>query len=281
MPEKPGWLESVQAGYDADPEAEWKRLAGRVQNRIEHLVTTRVIEEALPLPSGKVRVLDAGGGPGRYTIALAEAGYRVTLLDLSPRHIELANQRINGLEPAARQRVEGAFAGSFTDLGIFDEDEFDAVLCLGGAISHVLDASARRTALDEFARVAVPGAPIIVSAGNLLSGLRGAVLWPAAWESSLKAWHNGGLGAIATANGAPYQELMPEQIVAMVEDAGLRITRVVGCQGIAAHLPPESMEALMEDESRWPSFREVLLETCDHPSIVGLSCHLLIVARTG
>jgi SAM-dependent methyltransferase len=280
MPNTPEWLESVKAGYDSDPSAEWNRLVGRVQNRIEHLVTTRVIQEALPRPSDHVRVLDAGGGPGRYTIALAEAGYRVTLLDLSPRHIELANQRIAEIDPVARERVEATIPGSFTDLGMFHDREFDAVLCLGGAISHVVDAGARRQALCELSRVAGSGAPVLVSVGNLLSGLRGAILWPAAWESALAAWRNGGRGSIATADGAPYQEFMPEEIAGMIEEAGLEITRLVGCQGLAAHLPPEKMEALMKDESRWPTFRDVLLETCDHPALLGFSCHLIAVARS-
>jgi 2-polyprenyl-3-methyl-5-hydroxy-6-metoxy-1,4-benzoquinol methylase len=35
-------------------------------------------------------VLDAGGGPGPYTIELAKRGYDVVLFDLSPKCLELA-----------------------------------------------------------------------------------------------------------------------------------------------------------------------------------------------
>ncbi len=39
-----------------------------------------------------LKVLDAGGGYGRYSIPLAERGCQVTHLDLSPRMIEEAKK---------------------------------------------------------------------------------------------------------------------------------------------------------------------------------------------
>ena len=57
------------------------------------------------------------------------------------------------------------------------------------------------------------------------------------------------------------------------------MTRLYGCQGIAAHLPPDNLEALMADAKRWPAWRERLLATCDHPNVVGPSCHLIAVVR--
>ena len=39
-------------------------------------------------------VLDAGGGPGRYTIELAKLGYDVILLDLTSKLLEIAQEEI-------------------------------------------------------------------------------------------------------------------------------------------------------------------------------------------
>jgi len=39
-------------------------------------------------------ILDAGGGPGRYTIDLAKLGYDVILLDLTPRLLRIAKRKI-------------------------------------------------------------------------------------------------------------------------------------------------------------------------------------------
>ncbi len=40
-----------------------------------------------------MKILDAGGGPGRYTIDLAKQGYHMTLLDISDKELELAKRK--------------------------------------------------------------------------------------------------------------------------------------------------------------------------------------------
>src|SRR5262249_40628783 len=60
----------------------------------------------------KLRILDAGAGTGRFSLPLAQAGHRVTHLDLSPEMLAAAQER------AAREGVTGiSFAeGSIEDL---------------------------------------------------------------------------------------------------------------------------------------------------------------------
>jgi len=248
------WLERVRARYDADPEAEWLRLETRTQNRIEHLITMYVLGRHLPAAGTDVRVLDAGAGPGRYTIALAEGGYRPTLLDLSAANVAFAQHRIRELPEAVADRVEATVVGSFTDLSRYADKQFDAVLCLGGALSHIIDDGQRSQALRELQRVARQHAPIVISVGNRLSSLRGAVQWPASWDAVVASWNEGGLGELE--NGAPYYELTPEEFADLLKTAGLTVVRLYGCQGIAAHLPPANLEALMADPNRWPFWRE-------------------------
>jgi len=57
------------------------------------------------------------------------------------------------------------------------------------------------------------------------------------------------------------------------------VERLIGCQGLGAHLQEEHLLALMADPQRWPVWRELLLATCDRPDVVGVSSHLLAVAR--
>ncbi|MHB8575697.1 MAG: class I SAM-dependent methyltransferase [Dehalococcoidia bacterium] len=173
--------------------------------------------------------------------------------------------------------VEAAVEGSFTDLSMFPGGRFDAVLCLGGALSHVIDPEQRVRALTELRRVAKPNAPLLISVGNVIGGFRGAVLWPYTWPMVLDAWQRGATGDLE--NGAPYHEFMPEEFTALLREAGLELIRFYGCQGIAAHLPPENLEALMADPDLWPVWRERLIATCDHPNVVGVSCHLIAVAH--
>ena len=69
----------VREFYDSDVQREWRRLAEPLC-QIEFASTLRLVEKYFP-PTG--RVCDIGGGPGRYTVALARRGYRVTLVELS------------------------------------------------------------------------------------------------------------------------------------------------------------------------------------------------------
>src|SRR5262249_48620910 len=64
-------LAQVRAAYDRYPEREWNRLVGGAQARLEYLITTHALQQHLPAPDPACYLLDAGGGPGRYTLALA------------------------------------------------------------------------------------------------------------------------------------------------------------------------------------------------------------------
>lgn len=90
-------IDDTRSAYDQDPDREWNRLDAGAQARLEGIITRYALGRHLPAAESGIRVLDAGGGPGRYTIALAEQGYHVTLLDLSPRLLDLARCKIAGL----------------------------------------------------------------------------------------------------------------------------------------------------------------------------------------
>jgi ubiquinone/menaquinone biosynthesis C-methylase UbiE len=156
----------IREFYDNTAEREWRRLALDAYHRLEFIVTTYFLEKYLPKTG---LVLDAGGGPGRYTIELAKKGYDVVLLDLSPRCLELARRKIawSHVQQKAKQVVEG----SITDLGVFRTAQFDAVLCLG-AFSHLVNDGERDQAANEIVRVAKAGAPLFISVIGLYGVFR-------------------------------------------------------------------------------------------------------------
>jgi SAM-dependent methyltransferase len=266
----------VRAAYDADPEREWGRLESGTQFRLERIVTWHALERHLPPAAAAPRVLDAGGGPGRYALELAGRGYRVTLLDLSPANLALARRRLGEAPSEVAARVEAIVEGSITDLSRFPDGSFEAVLCLGGPLSHVVDEAERRRAVAELRRVAAPGAPLLVSAMNRFGGYRTVVQWTDSW--SLVFPHMLRSGHTTLASGAPAYAFLPEELVGLLEDAGLTIERLYGCSGLGAHLHEERLAALLDDPERWPLWRGVLLATCDHPNVVGVSNLLLAAA---
>ena len=75
--------------------------------------------------------------------------------------LEWARQEID--KAGVGGRVNQILEGTITDLSAFDNNSFDAVLCLGGPLSHVCPESERLKAVSELVRVARKGAPVFVS----------------------------------------------------------------------------------------------------------------------
>jgi SAM-dependent methyltransferase len=154
----------VAAFYDQYGEREWERLDRDFHHRLEWEATVEYLERHLP-DSG--HVLDAGGGAGRYTVWLAERGHDVTLLDLSERQAALAHEKAH--ERGVGERVTVG-RGDVCALPLPD-DGFDATCCLGGPLSHVLEATARERAVRELRRVTADGAPVFVSVMGLVASV--------------------------------------------------------------------------------------------------------------
>src|SRR4051794_19548651 len=100
----------VRAYYASFGEREWERLTWP-EGVIEWAVTTHTLKAHLPT---KGRILDVGCGVGRYTIWLAQQGYKVVLVDLSPELIDIAKNKI--AEAGVQDQIEVAEVGDVCDL---------------------------------------------------------------------------------------------------------------------------------------------------------------------
>lgn len=115
------------------------------------------------------RVADAACGTGRHALALADAGYEVVGYDASPAALARATTAAAG-----RARfLEGRF-GSLAD---GPEAGFDALLCLGNSLPHLLTPEAMQTALDDFAQLLVPGGRALLHWRNLALAATTAERW--------------------------------------------------------------------------------------------------------
>lgn len=270
----------VKEYYTAYAPKEWKRLAKDAYHRLEFETTAYFLEKYLPpapeSDSGGL-VLDAGGGPGRYTIWLAQHGYKPVLLDLSPANLALARRRIK--QAGLLSRVKEVTEGSIVDLSRFSDSTFDAVLCTGGPLSHVLDPRDREKAIFELVRVAKPGAPIFVSVISRLAVIRFELI--AAQEEFEMPFFTplrdtgdyfGGHGFTAC------HLFLPEELREAFCHQPVEILEMVGLQGLATH-HPKQLNQLSRNPTRWAIWLETHLQTCTHPSMVGSSEHMLIVSR--
>jgi glycine/sarcosine N-methyltransferase len=113
------------------------------------------IEEVLGRQKAK-RVLDVACGTGWHSIALAQRGYTAAGCDASPKMIERAKE--NAKRAGVALRFETA---DFTGLDIFAEP-FDAVLCLGNSLPHLLSQEALVEAIRRMRGRLTPAGVLIL-----------------------------------------------------------------------------------------------------------------------
>lgn len=275
--------ETVKNWYDSRAEYEWMRLFQDGYHQLEYLVTTHFLEKHLPKQG---LVLDAGGGPGRYTIELAKKGYEVILLDLSPKCLEIARTQIKRAH--VTDRVVEVVEGSVTDLSRFRNEFFDAVLCLGGPLSHILKKTEREQAASELVRITKNKAPIFISVFNRY-GLYRVLL--RSRENLADASHK---EMFATGiHRAHYQHpkgfrrtygftdayfFLPNEVKELFENKGVKTLILATCEGLSSDLE-EITSALYTDKKQWRQWLKAILQTCTDPCIIGLGTHLLYIGR--
>lgn len=266
---------SVRRFYSENVKKEWARLESDPYHRLEFDTTLEYLRRYLPK---KGLILDAGGGPGRYTIELARKGYDLVLLDYVPENLRYAERRIR------REGLGGikATEGSIVDLTRFSDGSFDAVLCLGGPLSHIMKRGDRRKAVSELVRVAKKHSPIFISVMSRLAMLATELKYfPAEVQLPLfkKIRDNGdylgGRGFTAT------HFFLPEELGNEIEDVkNVKMLAMVGLEGVGS-VHKEEVNSLANDPHRWNIWLETHYKTCTHPSVVGLSEHMLMVCRKG
>jgi 2-polyprenyl-3-methyl-5-hydroxy-6-metoxy-1,4-benzoquinol methylase len=107
------------------------------------------------------RVLDAGCGPGRHSLALARRGFDVVGVDLSPDFVRLARDAAAAEQIASARFVE-------RDVRELDFDaEFDAVVCLcEGGFGLLGGGPDEEAVVGRFAAALKPGGRLALSAFN-------------------------------------------------------------------------------------------------------------------
>ena len=110
--------------------------------------------------SHPAKVLDAACGTGMHAIALAQRGYAAAGADLSAGMIEqaVANAAAAGVQANFLVAGFGALAGWFSG--------FEALLCLGNSLPHILSAGELVKALVDFRACLRPGGLLLVQQRN-------------------------------------------------------------------------------------------------------------------
>lgn len=262
-------MSNVQAFYNQNAEAEWARLG---RHRTEFAVSLRALSEFLPKPPASI--LDIGGGPGRYAVALTVQGYTVTLADLSEASLALAQEQAR----AAGVVLQHVLPADALDLSDLPAVTYDGVLLMG-PLYHLLAADERRRAVEEARRVLKPDgavfAAFITRFAPFRDSARGYPEWvPDNWEY---AEHLLTTGIHDQAKGFTEAYFAhPDEIVPFMEAAGFETLCVVGCEGIVAG-HEEKVNAL--SGKAWERWVDLNYRLGKDPALRGAADHLLFVGR--
>ena len=110
---------------------------------------------------GVRRVLDTACGTGQHAIALAQRGYEVAGADLSAGMIALARQNA-----AVTSNTIPFIVAGFGQLADRLGGDFDALLCLGNSLPHVLTAQELAATLADFSAALCPGGLLVIQNRN-------------------------------------------------------------------------------------------------------------------
>ena len=162
--------------------------------------------------AGAHRVLDAACGTGMHSIALAQRGYTVVGADLSAGMIEQARTNADGAGVSVQFEMAGfgELAQTFgaprpeePELGNLTSASspraassgrrgvtFDALLCLGNSLPHLLTPADLAAALADFAACLPPGGLLLVQNRNFDAVLAQGERWmePQSYRDEAAEW---------------------------------------------------------------------------------------------
>jgi len=272
--ENPELFAAIRTFYDRIVPYEWTRLDHYV---LEYATVKHYLARYLPSPPA--RLLDIGGGPGRYAIFLAQQGYTVTLVDISEQNLHWAKRQCAHTGVQVEVQLVDA-----QELGPFPDASFDAVLSLG-PLYHLPTLAARSRAVAEQRRVLRPGgkafAMMLTRAAAIYEGFN---RWPEGIldTAGVQQLMQTGQGFNFEQNPADFVSsqgvyfAQPSEIVPLHESHGFSTLALAACEGLLGGRREEVAKLKPEVQKAWI---ELMLQICEDKNILGAAERLLYVGE--
>lgn len=261
-------IEGVKSFYEASVQTEWNRLS-------EHLFEFEINKHFIDryIHPGD-RVLDVGGGPGRYSLHLAQRGVDVTLYDLSEGNVAFAADRAGEMGvPLKTVCADARFVDEKT------QGLFDAILLMG-PLYHLLREEDRVMAVEACLRRLRPGGVLFVAYISVVAGMIFAareVPDSILWEGE-EAFYNCIKSERDFAGPAFTHAFMiyPTHVLPFMRRFPLETLHLVGSEGISAPFHDKLMAQPPEVTERW---LDLALSLCEREETLSFSEHLLYIGR--
>ena len=269
--------EQTARAYDAYGEKEWARHETTPFNRVSFEVHRHYLERFIR-PGD--RVLEAGAASGRFTVELARLGARIVAIDISPGQLELnaANVAAAGVGSA----VEDRELADIVDLAAYADASFDAVVCYGGPLSHVLDRA--DDALRELIRVTAPGGHVLVGVMSLHGSLHAFL---EAADAEIQEFGIDEMEAINATGDLPthHSSLGTPAHLFSWDELRTKLERLDGdiVAASAANFlsigNDELCERWRQDPAMWARFLAWEIRSCAQPGAIDAGTHMIAVVR--
>ena len=264
----------IAAYYDAYADKEWDRLVSTPADAVSFHIHKHYLERFV---NPGDRVLEAGAGPGRFTIELAKLGAAVTVGDISEVQLKLNEQRV--IEADCEAAVEARAQFDITDLRQFEAAVFDAVVCYGGPLSYVMDRG--EEALSELLRVLRPGGCLLLSVMSLLGATRAFFEGISSLESYpdiVDEVNAEGMLSGEVNKGHAMKLYRAAELKGLLERSGSSV-EVLSASNFISVGRDELMREQMTTPESWERVLSWELGFCAEPGAVDCGTHIIAVAR--
>lgn len=233
-------------------------------HNVEYLTTMRYIQKFL---KPGANILEIGAATGRYSIALAEMGYDVTAVDLTPKNVEIMKAKSRNLK-----NFECMVADAL-DLSKFADKTFDMVLNLG-PMYHLFNKKDKQRAVAETIRVAKKGGICMfayIPCASLMAGYglrhQGAARLTEVMDK---------IGRFKDVPEEVFNTFYIEDFKKLFAETNTKYITNVAADGIS-YIMQEWLEQLSEQD--YEAFLKWHFVTCERPEQQGYSSHLLYICK--
>ena len=244
--------------------------------KLEGIRTKEIIERYLSRES--MRIADIGGGAGHYAFWLQEKGHHVSLVDLSPKNIELATMfsQDTGIQ------LTDLEVGDATNLN-FKDGQFDLALLLG-PLYHLVDRNERIKALSEAKRVLTTGGTLLVAVisryASLIDGFKRDLIIDDHFEKLLINDLQTGVHLNETENLEYFTTAYfhtPSEIMTEIAESKLKFEKLIAIESFG--WIADNFNEKSADLNYMNKLRKIITMVETNSDIIAMSPHILAVAK--
>lgn len=240
------------------------RLCRSNSSSIEYLTNTKYILDELK-PGDKI--LELGAATGRYTMMLADKGYKITALEYVQHNLDILKSKIE------KEHNIIPVLGDASDLSQFADESFDVVLNMG-PLYHFPNEEDRNKAVSESMRVLKNGGTAFFAfINNDMVFVTEALMYSDEFLSDENKLYNKKNHKIVD---DPFTVLTVEEIKKLMTNNNCTQYKFIASDGYGELLSKQIDSLSQEKFEKWMKYHFYM---CEKLEALGASHHLLYITK--